>query len=164
MGSERCLKYNKWETKVPGEIQQDSLWKVEAYRLSLYVSDVGWYDITDLLNDQRTKLLSNQLYRSLGSISANIAEGYSRSSGRDKARFYEYALGSARESRDWYYKSKYVLGGDVISERLNFLTQITRLLIKMITNQRCRMIAEEHEYYNIDPVDEYPEHEGTLDI
>ncbi len=41
----------------------------------------------------------------VGSIRANIAEGYSRGTGKDRARFYEYALGSARESRDWYFIS-----------------------------------------------------------
>ena len=55
------------------------------------------------MQDRRTIGLADQLYRSLGSIGANLAEGYSRGTGKDRAHFYEYALGSARESRDWYY-------------------------------------------------------------
>jgi len=94
------MNYGEWEKAVPEEIKGDSLWKVEAYRLGLFIADVGWYDVTKLLRDKRTLGLSDQLYRALGSISANLAEGYSRGTGRDRARFYEYALGSARESRD----------------------------------------------------------------
>ncbi|MFQ6040547.1 MAG: four helix bundle protein [Candidatus Poribacteria bacterium] len=61
------------------------------------------------MRDKRTLGLSDQLYRALGAIGSDIAEGFSRKSGKDKARFYEYGLGSARESRDWYYKGRHVL-------------------------------------------------------
>ncbi|MFQ5594528.1 MAG: four helix bundle protein, partial [Anaerolineae bacterium] len=56
------------------------------------------------MQDRQTLGLSDQLYRALVSISSNIAEGYSRGTGKGRAQFYEYALGSARESRDWYFK------------------------------------------------------------
>jgi len=54
------------------------------------------------------------LYRAVGSIKANIAEGYSHRSGKDQARFYEYSLGSARESRGWYYDARHILGEQAI--------------------------------------------------
>jgi four helix bundle protein len=142
--------FEKWVGLVPEELTSDSLWKVEAYRIGLYVSEIGWIDVSALMKDKRTRSLSEQLFRSLGSISANIAEGYSRSSGRDKARFYEYALGSARESRDWYYKGKHILGLEVVSHRLNLLTQIIRLLIKMIPQQRDRKVSEDFVQYDFD--------------
>ena len=91
------MNYEEWEDSVPDEITNHSLWKMEAHRLGLFTADVGWYDVTKLMRDKRTVAMSNQLYRALGSISTNLAEGYSRSSGRDRARFYEYALGSARD-------------------------------------------------------------------
>jgi four helix bundle protein len=94
------MNYQEWAGSVPREITGDPLWRVEAYRLALFAAEVGWHDVTKLIGDQRTRSLSDQLYRALGSVSANIAEGYSRGTGRDPARFYEYALGSARESRD----------------------------------------------------------------
>ena len=122
----------------------------EAYRLGLFEADIGWYDVTRLMQDKRTFDLSDQLYRSLGSISANIAEGYSKSTGKDRARFYEYALGSARESRDWYYKSRHILGDDVTNHRLNFMTQIVRLLITMVPQQRIHgTIREDSISYKI---------------
>jgi four helix bundle protein len=128
--------FEEWLKSVPGEITGDSLWKMEAYRLALFAADVGWRDVTKLTGDKRTLDLAGQLYRALGSIEANISEGYSRGSGRDRARFYEYALGSARESRGWYYKGRYVLGESVTEHRLKLLTQMVRLLLAMVPDQR----------------------------
>jgi four helix bundle protein len=67
----------------------------------LFLNDLGWRDTARLVRERRTIGLYDQLYRAAESISANLDEGYSRGTGRDRARFYEYALGSARESRDW---------------------------------------------------------------
>jgi len=86
----------------------------------------------------------------MGSISANIAEGYSRGSDKDRARFYEYALGSARESRDWYYKGRHVLGEEVMTHRQRLLTQIIRLLPTMIPQQRGRVLHEGDIPYQAD--------------
>jgi four helix bundle protein len=130
------MNFNDWLTTVPETITGDSLWKMEAYRLELFAADISWYDVTKLMQDKRTLDLSDQLYRAVGSISANIAEGYSKSTGKDRARFYEYALGSARESRDWYYKARHILGDDIANHRMNFMTQIIRLLTTMIPQQR----------------------------
>jgi len=144
------VNYKEWERSVPREITSDSLWKMEAYRLGLFIGDVGWHDVTELMGDKRTLDLSDQLYRALGSISANLAEGYSRGTGRDRARFYEYALGSARESRDWYYKGRHILGEIVIRHRLKLLTQIIRLLSTMIPQQRGRILRGQRISYQTD--------------
>ncbi|MFB3042542.1 MAG: four helix bundle protein, partial [Candidatus Poribacteria bacterium] len=88
------MNYEEWTRSVPDEITGDSLWKMNAYRLALFAADIGWNDVTKLMGDKRTIELSNQLYRALGSISANLAEGYSRGTGKNRARFYEYTLGS----------------------------------------------------------------------
>ncbi len=141
------MNYDEWATSVPEEIKGDSLWKMEAYRLALFVADVGWNDVTKLMQDKRTISLADQLYRASGSVSANLAEGYSRGTGKDRARFYEYALGSARESRDWYYKSRQVLGDEITRHRLRLLTQVIRLLLTMIPDQRGRVLREENAEY-----------------
>ena len=107
------MNYDEWLKSVPGEITGDSLWKVEVYRLALFAADLGWHDVSKLMKDKRTLGLSDQLYRAIGSIGANVAEGYSRGTGKDRARFYEYGLGSARESRGWYYDGRHVLGEKV---------------------------------------------------
>ncbi len=87
------------------------------------------------------------MYRSLGSIGANLAEGYSRGTGKDRARFYEYALGSARESRDWYYKGRHILGEAVVQHRLQLLTEVIRLLLTMVPQQRGRILRERSTLY-----------------
>lgn len=131
------MNYGDWKREeVPEAIKADRVWRVEAYRLALFASDVGWRDVTKLMQDRRTRGLSDQLYRSLGSISANIEEGFSRRTGKDRARFYEYVLGSARESRGWYFKGRHVLGRKVAEHRIEFLTQIVRLLLTMVPEQR----------------------------
>jgi four helix bundle protein len=151
------VKYEEWEQTVPEAIRADLLWKMKAYRLSLLVADLGWHDATKLIGDRRTTALSNQLYRALGSVGANLAEGYSRGTGRDRARFYEYSLGSARESRDWYYKGRHILGGDVVTHRMQLLTEIVRLLLTMIPHQRGRVLREKEMSYQTES------HEAELD-
>ena len=143
------MNYSEWLGTVPEAITGDSLWKVEVYRLALFAADLGWHDITRLVKDKRTLGLSDQLYRALGSIGGNISEGYSRGTGKDRARFYEYALGSARESRNWYYNGRHVLGDLVTNHRLDLLTQMVRLLLRMVPDQRGHFIEEEKLPYLI---------------
>jgi four helix bundle protein len=145
------VNFNEWLNSVPAEITGDTLWKMEAYRLALFASDLGWHDVTKLMGDKRTVDLSSQLYRAVGSIGANLSEGYSRGTGRDRARFYEYSLGSARESRDWYYKGRHILAERVVQHRLGLLTEITRLLLKAVPEQRGAVLREESPAYNCEP-------------
>ena len=142
------MTYQEWMRDVPHEITDDVLWRMEVYRLALFLSDLSWHDSTKLTQDQRTVRLSGQLYAAVGSISANIAEGYSRQSRKDQARYYEYALGSARESRGWYHKGRHVLGDPVTSHRLPLTTQIIRHLLRIIPAHRGPMLKEDIRYSN----------------
>ena len=142
------MNYEEWSRTVPVTLTGDPLWKVEAYRLALFAGDVAWPDVTKLMQDKRTLGLASQLYEAVGSVAANLSEGYSRGSGKDRVRFYEYSLGSGRESRTWYYGARHVLGQTVIAHRLSLHTQIVRLLLTMIPDQRSVYLAEEAaEYY-----------------
>ena len=94
------MRYEEWETSVPKVITTDSLWKVKAYRLALFLSDLGWHDVTKLMQDRRTWALSNQLYRAVGSIGANIAEGYGRYHYQENIQFCRQARGSLYELID----------------------------------------------------------------
>ena len=152
------MNYAEWVAGVPEEITQDVLWKVEAYRLALFLSEIAWHDMNSLWKDERARNLADQLYRAGTSISANIAEGYSHSTGKNRARYFEYALGSSREARDWYYKAHHVLGDEISQHRIQFLTQIIRLLITMVPQQRVGgSIREDQVVYQIAPnVSEIP--------
>ncbi|WP_425402408.1 four helix bundle protein [Gracilimonas tropica] len=80
--------------------------------------------------------MADQLIRSSGSISANISEGYSRISNKEKARFYEIAFGSAPEARGWYFKSRHILTPELASKRIYLITKIIKLLLNMISDRR----------------------------
>jgi four helix bundle protein len=94
--------YLEWEQSVPASERADAIWRVEPYRRSRFLLPQARQDARSLILDPLGRPLTNQLWRSAVSIAANIAEGYSRGTGADRARFYEYALGSARECIVWY--------------------------------------------------------------
>ena len=142
------MKYTEWIEIVPSEIANDPIWKLEVYRLDLFADDIGWNDVLVLSKNNLMWGVADQLHRSLGSISANLTEGYSRSKGLDRARFFEISLGSARESRHWYYRSRHVLPAEVIKHRMGLVTRIVSMLAPMLSHQRKNAIREEHSEYN----------------
>jgi four helix bundle protein len=149
---ETDMNYDEWEKTVPSVIRDDALWKMKVYRYSLFLSAICWSDVSKLVEDMRTKSLSDQLYRAVGSVSANLGEGYSKLSVKDRARFYEYALGSARESRGWYYRGRHVLGADVFSHRVTLLTEVIKMLLKIVPEERGLRINEEASEYRVKSV------------
>ena len=106
-------------------------------------------DVCKLARDRRTLDLTGQLYHAVGSVGAHIAEGYSRSSGKGRVRFYEYSLGSAREGRHWYLQAQPILGETVVRHRLGLLTQVIRPLLTMIPDQRQITIREAEVVYKV---------------
>lgn len=64
---------------------------------AIEIADVV-YQITDNFPAEQRYSLSSQLQRAVVSISSNIAEGASRNSEKDFARFLELSLGSAYET------------------------------------------------------------------
>ncbi len=141
------MNYTEWETSVPDVIRNDALWKMKVYRLSLFLSDICWEDVSRLVKDPRTKSIGNQLYRSCGSICANLEEGYSKASPKDRARFYEYSLGSARETRGWFYRGRHILGEKVFEHRAWILTEIIKMLLKIVPEERGSRICEDSPEY-----------------
>ncbi|MBI2926475.1 MAG: four helix bundle protein [Verrucomicrobia bacterium] len=136
------MNYREWVGTVPDEIRNDPLWNQEAYRLALFAADLAWHDATKLFQDGRTLKLASQLLDAVDSVGANFSEGYSRGHQKDRARFYEYALGSARESRTWYFDGRHVLGATVAEHRIQLQTQIIRLLLKMLPVTRGYSLHE----------------------
>jgi four helix bundle protein len=115
---------------------KDPLFRMRAYQIAADLLEAAWHDAKKLSAEPVTERIAGQLYAAVNSIAANLGEGYSRSSGKDRSRFFEYALGSARESISWYQGARPVLG-DVVSNRLDNLEEIRRLLIATIPRERA---------------------------
>jgi four helix bundle protein len=145
--SEDGLNYQEWMKTVPEEITQDPLWGLEVYRLGFFVADITWDDTEALFKNPSTRSAADQIRRSLDGISANIAEGYSRSTGKDRARYFEYALGEAREARDRMYKVRRAMKAEVVLHRVKVLTQTIKILNAFVPTQRKRGIREEKALY-----------------
>ena len=128
--------FEEWLEQVPEYMTRDSVWGLAIYQKAVFLGDLNWFDCGNLMHDSRGKAISNQLIRSVGSISANMEEGYGRGFGKDYARFLRIALGSARESRGWYFRSRFILDEKIIIHRINLLDQIISGLIKMERKQK----------------------------
>ena len=79
-----------------------------------------------------------QMLDAVESISANIAEGYSRTSGPERAKFFEYAHSSAREARDWIFKARRALPPGVAAMRIELVTRIMKILAVAIPRERAQ--------------------------
>jgi hypothetical protein len=65
------MDFGEWEKKISEKIRNDVLWTLKSYKLALFLADLVWLDCTKLMSDRRTIGISDQLFRSVGSISAN---------------------------------------------------------------------------------------------
>jgi four helix bundle protein len=129
--------YDLWERRLPTSVTADSIWKVTAYRRSLYARRQAWSDCLIVARHRLGEPIARQLYRSVASVAANIADGWSRTSGLDRARFFEYALSSAREAIVWYLAVTPMLRTPT-RDRLSQLAEVRQLLLVMIQNERKR--------------------------
>ncbi len=136
------MTYDEWEAAVPEHIRADALWGLRVYRSALYAGDLGRTDAAVLLQRGGYDHVADQMARATASISVNIAEGYSRLGRKDRGRFYEYALGSARESRDWYYKARDALGPADTDSRMSLHTTLARILTVLVRRAREELVAK----------------------
>jgi four helix bundle protein len=110
----------------------EKLEDLKFYQMSLELWDKCWDDCESLLKDSRGKEISRQLTRSVGSISANIEEGYGRGFGKEYPQFLRISRGSARESKGWYRKSNKLLSGEIVEDRIKLIDSITAMLSRSI--------------------------------
>ena len=130
------MTYDEWEADAPDAMRGDGTWTVEAFRLGLYAGAAAWKDAETLIRDPRGAVIAGQLVRSAASVAANVAEGYGRRSPKERVRYYEYALGSAGETRAWYVTVGPAIGPAMLELRLANLLSLTRLLLTMIRRER----------------------------
>jgi hypothetical protein len=79
---------------------RDPLLRMRAYRVASELVEEVWNDAEKLRHHGATEKISGQLYAAVGSIAANLGEGYSHSSGRDRARI--SCMRSDRHAKAWF--------------------------------------------------------------
>ena len=96
--------------------QESQLFAVEIYKITKQFPKEEIYAIT------------SQLRRAASSISANIAEGFGRSSINDKTHFYTMAYGSLLEVKNFLY----------LAEKLGYLQkpELDKLIIQSVGCQK----------------------------
>jgi len=102
----------------------DRLNEIKFYQLAMELWNEHWSDCETLMRDVRGREIVKQLTRSVGSISANIEEGYGRGFGKEYSLFLRYSRGSARESKGWYMRSNSLLSKETIKCRVEKLDSI----------------------------------------
>lgn len=128
--------FEMWVEMVHPSILRSPLWGFQVYPKALFAYDLAWEDCDYLLKDERGRTVARQLIRSVGSISANIEEGYGRGYGQDYSYHLRIALGEARESHGWYWRGRKVLPPNVLDHRLNLLDEVIAMLAPNIGRQR----------------------------
>ena len=133
------MNFEEWKDGVPERIKAEPEWRFYAYPKALFLYDLVWEDCGKLVRDLRGKAVAQQIVRSAGSISANIEEGYGRGIGT-KAYLYflRVAIGSARETKGWYFRARHLLSADVLEHRLALLDEIISLLATEMTRHQKR--------------------------
>jgi len=129
------MTYEEWMEGVAAEIKEGPVWKIYGYRKALFLYDLVWADCDHWQKDRRGWAIVQQIIRSAGSISANVEEGFGRGFGRDNARFLKIAVGSARETKGWYWRGRKLLPSNVYQHRLALLDEIIALLVTEINRQ-----------------------------
>ena len=128
-----------WEKTIPAEERGDPIWGLDVYRLARFALDRAHEDLRrhdkNLPKETRDQLLS-----SVASIAANVAEGYSRPSAADRARFYAYSLGSLRETIVWYSSLRDHIGARLVGGKADRLQRPARRWIAVAQHRRCFML------------------------
>lgn len=131
------LSFDEWQKTVPEWMKGDPLWESGYYRKSMYLYDLAWQDCDLLKKDYRGREIVSQLIRSTGGIGANMEEAYGRGVGSaDYIRVMRIALGEARETRGWYFRSRQILPADMLERRAALTGQLIAMIAGVISAHR----------------------------
>jgi four helix bundle protein len=133
--------FAEWETQVPEIIRRRPIWRTPAYRFAVWLSDLAKADVAPLWRSSETADIADQLTRAVNGISSTLAEGYGRTTGPERARYYDYGVSSSHEASDWYLKARHHLSADVVGARLELLDRIVRILTVTIPRERADRIG-----------------------
>ena len=128
----------EWEARQHEGIIGDPLWRLNCYREALFLLERVREDVKELGRPTSHAAATAQLLTSVGSIAANIAEGYGRPTTADRVRFFSYALGSVREAVAWYQALRPSTEHAGIDDRIARLARIRRMLLGLLTRLRAK--------------------------
>ncbi len=109
----------------------------KAHRLFLDITvDVEKYPSTRV-----AKIISDQILRSSGSVSANISEGFNAASTKEYIHYLDIARRSTAESENWFYKIRDLRYLDsAISEiRIGTCTDISKMICGLKKSLKSKM-------------------------
>jgi four helix bundle protein len=105
-----------------------------------------WKEASDLLKETVNDIqsfrkmigapqIANQLFRSVSSISANIAEGFGRRTRKEFVHACIISRGECDESRNWYYQCKNIglLNNEIVDKRDKKLLDIRKMISSFIS-------------------------------
>jgi len=115
---------------------QDPLSRMRVVQLARELFPDCFGDAKLIRAEPITEGIAGQLYAAVCAIEANVSEAYSRTSGKDRALRFEYALGSVRESMSWYKSAIPILGEATVKDRRDRLEEMRRMLLAIIPRER----------------------------
>jgi len=131
------LPFEEWVKTLPDSLRSDPLWKSAYYRLSMYLYDLVWLDSVVINKDFRGREIVYQLVRSAGSVCANMEESYRRGIGTpDFVRIMRISLGELGETQGWYFRSRHILGNEILEKRIKIIQQAIALTVTVIDQNR----------------------------
>jgi len=94
-------------------------------------------DVEAFPNGRAANVVANQLLRSASSISANIAEGFGRRTGKEYTHYLIVARGSTTETVNWYLNCRDLdlVDREVFANRRATLEEILKMLNRMVSQQ-----------------------------
>lgn len=99
-------------------------------------------DIEGFPRNNISRVIIDQIVRSIGSISSNIAEGFNSMTTRQYLSFLDIARRSAAESQNWFYKLKDIgyLKEDIATTRILECCEIGKMLYGLMNNLKKRTV------------------------
>jgi len=109
---------------------------LEVWQMSHRLFIKALEDVKEFPNAIGARIVADQLLRSIGSISANIAEGFNSKTTRKYLSYLDISLNSSAEAENWYYKVRDAnwLDKNIINQRVETCTIICRMLNAMINS------------------------------
>lgn len=99
-------------------------------------------DIENFPKNVVSRVIINQIVRSVGSISSNIAEGFNSMTTKQYLNFLDIARRSSAESENWFCKLKDVeyLKDDIADKRINECLEINKMIYGLMNSLRRKAV------------------------